>query len=107
MTTPMTTEEYKEWCVVHGEWPPAQEVLARLPAENKTLRVEVERLQDQSKRLETYLSLRRDDNLKLQTEIDRLRAENAKLRAALKAIYNEQIDTPESRIARRALEGSQ
>jgi len=40
----MTTEEYKEWCVAHGEWPPAQEVLARLAAENKTLRVEVERL---------------------------------------------------------------
>jgi hypothetical protein len=40
----MRTEEYKEWCEAHGEWPPAQEVLARLPAENKTLRAEIERL---------------------------------------------------------------
>jgi hypothetical protein len=45
MTTPMTTEEYKEWCEAHGEWPPEQEVLSRLPAENRMLRAKVEQLQ--------------------------------------------------------------
>jgi hypothetical protein len=52
----MTTEEYKEWCEVHGEWPPEQEILARLPAENRVLRAKVEHLQSL---LKVYVKLYR------------------------------------------------
>jgi predicted RNase H-like nuclease (RuvC/YqgF family) len=77
MTTPMTTEEYKAWCVVHGEWPPAQEVLARLPAENKTLRVEVERLRAENDKLRAVL---KEITETASDVLERLGAENANLR---------------------------
>jgi hypothetical protein len=61
----MTTEEYKEWCEVHGEWPPEQEILARLPAENRVLRAKVNQLRAENQRLREHVTknLRQGENL--------------------------------------------
>jgi uncharacterized protein involved in exopolysaccharide biosynthesis len=112
MTTPMTTEEYKEWCVVHGEWPPAQEVLARLPAENKTLRVEVERLRAENDKLRAVLKeiteTASDVLERLGAENANLRDDNASLRAELRRILELRKLTPEYlNCIRRALEATQ